>query len=95
MQLGIAGVVVVVMRTGGADGIDISIDQKERPKANQKEQQAGHPTRVFRQFRQQAEQRDSHQDSGTERHHQAGPLPQGGQPQAERGAGESDSGGKG
>ena len=87
MQPCFAGTMVVIVRTGRTDGVDIAVSGDEEPVTGSEKKQAGRPSGLDGQFRQQAKNHYAQQNTGTEGHYQFGPPLESREPDAKRGCG--------
>ena len=90
MQLGGAGVVIVVVRAGGADGVGETVDQDQQSVTGGEEDQAGvHPISAASSGR-SPKSGDTQQHARAEGDNDARPAAQAGEPKPERRSGQSN-----
>jgi hypothetical protein len=94
MQLRRTGVVIVIVRARRANRVRVPVDDDQQSIPNYEQCTACQPAGLFRQFRQQPEQRHAQQHARTQRNHQARSLAQPCEPHSQGRAGHAHSRGQ-
>jgi len=76
MELARAGIVVVIVRAGGADRIGEAVDGEEQPISGGEQEAAGEPAGLCREFRKQSEKGHAQQHARADRYHHLDALTQ-------------------